>query len=662
MKLINCYISSFGKIKDFNYDFSEGLNTILEENGWGKTTFSVFLKAMFYGLDDSKRNVADNERTKYKPWGSNGLFGGSLTFTYANKPFKLERYFGNKSSEDYANLIDLATGKVSKFNGEPDELGKRIFKIDKEGFLSTTFFSEKDFEIKSNASLTAKFNSSFDEQDTDLYDLAIAKLDKKVKQYKQRGDKGLIPDTKRRIFELREKINADFELGQAIEQIRKDVNDTELEIINLKEKENQLNAQYERAVSNENLNLKKENYDKLLNEKFKLEGQLQNSNIILNGNSLSEQEILQVKRTIDDYSKANAQLEVFASEYQRLKQKNTEELKNAPKKPYFMPLVIAIIGIALLFVNLVAGFSVIALAVACLLFITFNKKTVKDNSHEEYLANCEKNMMEYTSIVNEYKFALNNFFGRFNIEDANDYTFSLEILRQAVNDKSIAVTRLKEIQVEILMLEKSGVKDVVLDFTVDANDLKNNLRQLKEQIAEKNDYLSRRKLILRQREESLLQVSDYESELSELTDLLEEYNESFEIFSKTMEFLTQADENLRVQYRKPLSENFNKYLKLLTGKDIKGEVDVDFKITLEENFGNKEYDYYSQGLKNVLEICKRLALIDLLFEDEKPFIILDDPFINMDEKNIEGALKLIDELQKEYQIIYLICHNSRSIN
>ena len=661
MKLINCYISSFGKIKDFNYDFSEGLNTILEENGWGKTTFSVFLKAMFYGLDDSKRNVADNERTKYKPWGSNGLFGGSLTFTYANKPFKLERYFGNKSSEDYANLIDLTTGKVSKFNGEPDELGKRIFKIDKEGFLSTTFFSEKDFEIKSNASLTAKFNSSFDEQDTDLYDLAIAKLDKKVKQYKQRGDKGLIPDTKRRIFELREKINADFELGQAIEQIRKDVNVTELEIINLKEKENQLNAQYERAVLNENLKLKKENYDKLLNDKLKLEGQIQNSNKILNENSLSEQEILQVKRTIDDYSKANAQLEVFVNEYQRLKQKNTEDLKNAPKKPYYLPIILGVVGIALLFVNLIVGFSVIALAIASLLFIIFSKNTAKNNTFDEYLISCEKNLTEYTSIVNEYKFALNNFFSKFNV-DNNDYTYSLEILKQVTTEKLIATSRLKEIQLEILTLEKSGVKDVVLDFTVDANSLKNNLRLLKEQIAEKNDYLSRRKLILRQREESLLQVSDYESEVSELTDLLEEYNESFDIFSKTMEFLTQADENLRVQYRKPLSDNFNKYLKLLTGKDIKGEVDVDFKITIQENLGNKEYDYYSQGLKNILEICKRLALIDLLFEDEKPFIILDDPFINMDEKNIEGALKLIDELQKEYQIIYLICHNSRSLN
>ena len=179
MKLINCYISSFGKIKDFSYDFNDGLNVILQENGWGKTTFTIFLKSMFYGLDDSKKNILENERLKYKPWGSSDLFGGHITFSYANQTFKIERYFGNKFSEDYANLTDLSTGKITPFNSDKEELGKRIFKVDKEGFLSTTFFSEKDFEIKSNASLTAKFNSTFDEQDTDLYDLAITKLDKK---------------------------------------------------------------------------------------------------------------------------------------------------------------------------------------------------------------------------------------------------------------------------------------------------------------------------------------------------------------------------------------------------------------------------------------------------------------------------------------------------
>ena len=78
MKLTKCYVSSFGKLKDFTYDFSDTLNTIKQDNGWGKTTFATFIKAMFFGLNDSKRNVADNERTKFKPWNSAILFGGYL--------------------------------------------------------------------------------------------------------------------------------------------------------------------------------------------------------------------------------------------------------------------------------------------------------------------------------------------------------------------------------------------------------------------------------------------------------------------------------------------------------------------------------------------------------------------------------------------------------
>ena len=214
---------------------------------------------------------------------------------------------------------------------------------------------------------------------------------------------------------------------------------------------------------------------------------------------------------------------------------------------------------------------------------------------------------------------------------------------------------------EIEALEKEGIQDVRIDNYVDGSSFKNQLASLREKISLKSDYLSKRKLILRQYEERLLQVTDYESEVSELSELLEEYNKSYDVFSLTMQYLTQADENLRIQYRKPLYDSFNKYLRLLTGKELKADIDVDFKITVEEKYGNKEYDYYSQGCKNVLEICKRLALIDLLFDQEKPFIVLDDPFINMDENNLAGALDLLTGLSSEYQIIYLICHNSRSV-
>ena len=45
MKLLNCYIQNFGKLQDFSYKFQDGINTIKQDNGFGKTTFASFIKA-----------------------------------------------------------------------------------------------------------------------------------------------------------------------------------------------------------------------------------------------------------------------------------------------------------------------------------------------------------------------------------------------------------------------------------------------------------------------------------------------------------------------------------------------------------------------------------------------------------------------------------------
>ena len=42
MKLIRSHVENFGALSSFDYNFLPGLNTINEENGWGKSTFSVF--------------------------------------------------------------------------------------------------------------------------------------------------------------------------------------------------------------------------------------------------------------------------------------------------------------------------------------------------------------------------------------------------------------------------------------------------------------------------------------------------------------------------------------------------------------------------------------------------------------------------------------------
>ena len=111
MKILECFIENFGKISGEKFEFTDGFNLILAENGYGKTTLSVFIKCMLYGMEDTKRqNLDENERKKYLPW-SGAQCGGSLTFETKGKIYRAERRFAPKASDDSFALYDTALGR-----------------------------------------------------------------------------------------------------------------------------------------------------------------------------------------------------------------------------------------------------------------------------------------------------------------------------------------------------------------------------------------------------------------------------------------------------------------------------------------------------------------------------------------------------------------------
>ena len=74
MIIQSCHIAQFGKWKEKNFDFSEGLNPFLWENGEGKTTLMHFFHTLFYGLSgERKQDVSENERKHYKAEASAGI-------------------------------------------------------------------------------------------------------------------------------------------------------------------------------------------------------------------------------------------------------------------------------------------------------------------------------------------------------------------------------------------------------------------------------------------------------------------------------------------------------------------------------------------------------------------------------------------------------------
>ena len=113
MKIISCHIENFGKLHDCTLHFADGLNTFCEENGWGKSTFAAFVRAMFYGLEgDRKRSIEENERKRYAPW-QGGVFGGQLTFEANGKEYRISRVFRDKDVNDEFELREVKTNLIS---------------------------------------------------------------------------------------------------------------------------------------------------------------------------------------------------------------------------------------------------------------------------------------------------------------------------------------------------------------------------------------------------------------------------------------------------------------------------------------------------------------------------------------------------------------------
>jgi len=138
--------------------------------------------------------------------------------------------------------------------------------------------------------------------------------------------------------------------------------------------------------------------------------------------------------------------------------------------------------------------------------------------------------------------------------------------------------------------------------------------------------------------------------------------EKIKTLNLTRDFLSVAKLNISKRYVAPMQEKFTNYVnEIVREKKENYTLDVDMNVSIEEASGNKEVQYLSQGYQDLMNICRRFSLIDSIFEKDKPVIILDDPFVNLDDEFNKNAVALLKKLAESYQIVYLCCHSSRRI-
>ena len=149
----------------------------------------------------------------------------------------------------------------------------------------------------------------------------------------------------------------------------------------------------------------------------------------------------------------------------------------------------------------------------------------------------------------------------------------------------------------------------------------------------------------------------YAREADQMERVLDELREDEETLSDLQEKI-RTDTR---RYASPVTEHFRNYLgKILESGEEDFRVDPEGAVVVEDHNEPRNLGSLSHGTRDLTYFCMRLALADAMYEGEKPPLILDDPFVNLDDGNAERALQIVKGAAEEYQVLYFTCSEGRA--
>ena len=760
MKLISLYIDNFGKLSDYSFDFSKTLNSLYEENGWGKTTLTVFIKSMLYGLNKT-------ERTLYSPWKNVSSFGGYLILEASGRNYRIERQFStSKSTLDTIRVYDLQSGfPIDKFGSN---IGEAILNLNEASFERSVFIPQKDLNEGFNSDIEAKLaNLIGGTDDSQSFEEAIEILSKKAKELKLNSKKGLIVDKKMELAQIEDEIEEVNKRMEGLPILQNQISQINEEIHILNDEKKNINNRILNFTKSQDKRAKLEvvaKYEEDIKYTKKL---LEENNFVFNGHDVTQEEVL-------EYRSKNKELQSLRTQYEVKKSNNRASMKieklekdlnlteipdeetldhitdqimkynniksviqahdtsvKERKKPKLgialtvVSSVLIIVGVALFIVGFFMeenqqGFSIAGIAISILAILGYIGALAAflvNNSQNNALAvggqvksydyekiHLEEELREFFARYHLYSsnFTNNMFIVRANIQrykdaqdDFNDISRENKDLENKIkelenaiqhflgqfNSSATALTTEEKIgELNTHLRKKKEIEDQItekesllktfismnrLDVIDDANFSIEEENQKIADIDLKIDALNGEKTTL------LNKCAEYENEIA----MLDEYNserenveidirimeEEYRLLNLSMDYLTHSQNCLLEKYVKPMKDSVNKYISLLLKDTEDYSIDVNFNFQFMTEGGLKGIDSYSRGYQNIISLCMRLALIDCLYPQEKPFIILDDPFVNFDDEKLELCKALIRTISKQYQIVYFACHKSREI-
>lgn len=709
MQIKEINIINFGKLQNLNIKLNSGINQIIAQNGYGKTTMVDFIKAMLYGLGSGGKSIETNMRLRYAPWNKN-TFGGSLICNFDDKDFKIERIFGAKPSQDTLNVYELPSLTPLQI----DNVGQYFLGLDEQSFERSVYIAEDMLDIGTNSALIQKITKSFNDTEiTNNYENAIKLLDQKRAIYSKTGKRGKIEDCKAELKTHMQNLEICEQNTSRLEQFTSELNAIEEQIKITSEKLNKVEQDYEFAsIQNEKQNARKR-YLSLLENKQNLVLTYDDLNKKLKNNELNSQDIQEFSLKISELNtcekfraqknEENLKQKTFYEDFAIKKDKISVLLQKAEKKPKSknkIKMIGTIASIAVFGLGITSFFCLSAILGAIVLILSilpitfsliYEQKRAKSsqnldlkelqsllhtqnnaiaelkNDFSLFVAKneiYEKNKTEieqYSQEIKNYKKQLDNYFNKFSLEDCTTYFDKIEKLKKIDTKKQEIQNRLQDYQNQIDMFDKS-ILDTP-DTSVNATELKNQKQDLKNFLSEQNKKQTLLKMQIKDCENKLNDLPFLQFKIAEIQTKIAEYEYDLDIIKKTMNLLEQAKTQISTKFIAPAQTKLNEYTALFDQTKNYSPILLkdDLSFMYEQDGVLRDEHSLSVGLHTSFALLIRFAIANVIFENQKAIFILDDCFHSLDQNNINLMKQILHKISKDNQILYFSCSESRSI-
>ena len=267
-------------------------------------------------------------------------------------------------------------------------------------------------------------------------------------------------------------------------------------------------------------------------------------------------------------------------------------------------------------------------------------------------------------IYKEYRSKIANFEKLYQLDLGEDVAYSLNQFQTKATEYQMADAAYQEAVAKRAAFEKAQDKS----FWTKQASCPYSLEELNKWIAQTDEKLEAVKAAKNQYTKQLEDLQEQldlrdekEIELKEMQLVQEKEIHKYNLLKVTQNFLQQAKEQFTSRYMDPIAEAFGKYYSILTGEETQNwMIDANINIKIKEQGELRETHWFSAGYQDLIGVCMRLALVDAMYQEEKPFLILDDPFVNLDQDKVAAGNTLLNEVAEEYQVIYFTCHDSRN--